>query len=65
MYLDVGSQKSIKDLIKLIEKENIHIDILINNAGISKTEELYNPTPNLNFSKECLNINLLGPINLT
>lgn len=65
MYLDVASQQSIKDLVKAIEKENIRIDILINNAGVSKTEELYNPTPNLSFSKECLNINVLGPIHLT
>ena len=56
---DVTNELEIKNLIEIIKKDQGHLDILINNAGIAIDTELKSKTKD-NFLK-ILDTNLIGP----
>jgi NAD(P)-dependent dehydrogenase (short-subunit alcohol dehydrogenase family) len=60
-YVDLSSQDSIRKVVKEIEKEYSQIDVLINNAGVSKRKYEISP----DGYEMTLAINYLGPFLLT
>jgi NADP-dependent 3-hydroxy acid dehydrogenase YdfG len=65
VQLDVTSGQSIAKVADQIGKNDVKIDVLVNNAGLGKGSELKKPCPDYEFAKMCLNINTLGAMNLT
>jgi short-subunit dehydrogenase len=64
-YLNISSTENIREFAKEMEQEKVKIDILINNAGVGKAEELHREFPNLEWTKECLGINVVSQVILT
>lgn len=56
---DVGNEEEVKRMIELIEQEQGHLDILVNNAAITMDNEFFDKTK-AEFSK-VLETNLVGP----
>jgi NAD(P)-dependent dehydrogenase (short-subunit alcohol dehydrogenase family) len=63
-HCDIASSNSIDRLCKIIDKENIHVDVLVNNVGIS-----YGAPSIMNFDidewQRVFYTNVLGPMYLT
>jgi len=63
LQLDLSNIEDIKKLKSLFEKEDLKIDILINNAGIGP--DLGTLKPDLNTFKHTLDVNVIGTTFLT
>ncbi len=60
---DLRDAEQINQLIKRVEKEFGHLDILINNAGGSPPAPAKKSSPN--FNEKIIGLNLLAPLNLS
>lgn len=60
---DIRDADQINNLIKYIEKEFGHLDVLINNAGGSPPSLAKDSSPN--FNEKIIGLNLLAPLNLS
>jgi uncharacterized oxidoreductase len=64
-FLDINDPGSIRALGKLIVQDHPNLNVLINNAGISRIEHLKELPASLADSEAVITTNLLGPIRLT
>ncbi|MGH2612974.1 MAG: SDR family NAD(P)-dependent oxidoreductase, partial [Rhabdochlamydiaceae bacterium] len=61
--LDLGSETSIEQCVALLEKQNITLDVLINNAGVNPgIDDEYLSVEKL---RQTIEVNLIGLISLT
>jgi uncharacterized oxidoreductase len=65
LTLDVSDAKSIPLLAAQLTKEYPSLNVLINNAGIMRPENLLEKPDDLSTAKKTIRTNLLGPIRLT
>jgi len=65
LTLDVSSAASIRDFANRVEREFPATNVLINNSGIMRPENLTAEPINLANSEEIIATNLLGPIRLS
>ncbi len=63
--LDIENAASIRSLAAQIVKDHHGLNVLINNAGIMRPENLRNPSQTLADAEAMISTNLLGPIRLT
>jgi uncharacterized oxidoreductase len=63
MVLDIDSTKSIEEFSKRINQEHPQLNVLINNAGIMRPEQV--KSGNVADAEAMITTNLLGPIRLT
>ena len=63
LFLDIADSKSIEDFVLTIKQNNTHIDVLINNAGISQRSQA-EETP-IAVDRKIMEVNFFGQINLT
>ncbi len=61
--LDLGSEKSISDFLKNLENQGIHIDVLINNGGISQRS--LSLETQLEVDRKIMEVNYFGSVALT
>tara|TARA_B100000795_G_C22756094_1_gene421555 strand:+ start:221 stop:967 length:747 start_codon:yes stop_codon:yes gene_type:complete len=61
--MDVSNRKSVINVISSIRKNNPHIDVLVNNAGINKPEDFDKITDN--DWDQVVDVNLKGPFIVT
>lgn len=61
--LDLSDENSISTLVSDLKRENINIDVLINNAGIVVNR--HSPNVSIKSLRENLEVNLIGTVNLT
>lgn len=64
MVVDVEDPKSITDFAERVVAEHPNLNVLINNAGIMRREDL-SSTRDLSDAEQTIVANLLGPIRLT
>ncbi|HEX4141870.1 MAG TPA: SDR family NAD(P)-dependent oxidoreductase [Candidatus Methylacidiphilales bacterium] len=64
-FLDANDPGSIRAVAKLIVQDHPELNVLINNAGISRIENLKELPASLADSEAVITTNLLGPIRLT
>ena len=59
--LDIGDDASVQQAAKLIRDKALHLDLLINNAGITKRSDLANIRGELDFADmaQIYNVNTL------
>lgn len=65
MTLDIEDAASIQAFAKQAAAEYPKLNVLINNAGIMKIEDLRRPSSGAGVAEQTIAINLLGPIRLT
>jgi uncharacterized oxidoreductase len=65
LLLDISDQDSIRSFSRQVTQDYPDLNILINNAGISKVEDLKSPPDCLKDAEAIVTTNLLGPIRLT
>ena len=65
LNLDVSDPEAIQDFAARVTKEHPNLNVLINNAGIMKPENLQALPAGLADSEAVITTNLLGPIRLT
>lgn len=65
VHLDVSDSKSIQSFSAAAEKDYPSLNVLINNAGIMRPENLLEQSPNAHDAERHITTNLLGPIRLT
>jgi uncharacterized oxidoreductase len=65
VVLDVNDSQSIRDAAAKIVQRYPDLNVLINNAGIMRVEDLKKLPDGLKDSEAMINTNLLGPIRLT
>ena len=63
--LDIESAAGIRTFAAQLEKDHPALNVVINNAGIMRPENLHAAPENLADSEAIINTNLLGPIRLT
>jgi len=63
--LDVGDAGSIREFARRVTAEHPTLDVLINNAGIMRAEDLLAQTDDLADAEATVITNVLGPIRLT
>ena len=63
LQMDVSNRESVINVISSIRKNNSHIDVLVNNAGINKPEDFDKITDN--DWDNVVNVNLKGPFIVT
>lgn len=65
--LDIGDDASVQQAAKLIRDKAPHLDLLINNAGITKRSDLANIQGELDFADmaQIYNVNTLGPLRVS
>jgi uncharacterized oxidoreductase len=63
--LDVSDPKSIQSFAAQVMKDYPSLNVLINNAGMMRPENLLDPPNNLSTAEATVATNLLGPIRLT
>ena len=64
VYIELGSEESIKQGAKEILSHKLPIDIIVNNAGISLPQRMFSMTK-LDTVKEVFDINFYAPVLLT
>lgn len=64
VYFDAAHENEIKFCVKEIQKINRHIDILVNNLGVTSDQQLFQMTP-INKIKAEFDINFFSQIYLT
>lgn len=65
LTLDIEDPASIREFVQQVEAEYPKLNVLVNNAGIMKLEDLRHPSAPLKVAEQTIAINLLGPIRLT
>jgi uncharacterized oxidoreductase len=65
VVLDIENPASIRSFAAQIASEFLALNVLINNAGIMRPENLRNPPPEPTDAEAMITTNLLGPIRLT
>jgi len=65
LVFDIESPDSIGTCVARVKAEHPKLNVLINNAGIMRPENLQAPQPNLGDAEATIVTNLLGPIRLT
>lgn len=65
LALDIESPDDLQRFVAQVKTEFPSLNVLINNAGIMKTEDLRNSSDALRTAEQTIAINLLGPISLT
>ena len=65
LNLDISDAEAIQDFASRVTKEHPSLNVLINNAGIMKAENLQALPAGLADSEAVITTNLLGPIRLT
>ena len=65
VVLDVSDADSIRDVVAKVVQEYPDLNVLINNAGIMRAEDLKKWPGGLEDSEAAITTNLLGPIRLT
>ncbi len=65
LNLDISDPEAIQDFAARVTKEHPNLNVLINNAGIMKPENLQDLPAGLADSEAVITTNLLGPIRLT
>lgn len=65
ILLDINDRDSIHSLSQQVVQDYPGLNVLINNAGIAKVEDLKSPPDYLKDAEEAVITNLLGPIRLT
>lgn len=65
LTLDIEDPASIREFVQRVEAEYPKLNVLVNNAGIMKLEDLRHPSAPLKVAEQTIAINLLGPIRLT
>ena len=65
LVLDIEDRSTIRALAGRLASEFPAINVLINNAGIMRAEDLLNQQDDLNDAEAIVTTNLLGPIRLT
>ncbi len=63
MVLDIGDAESIKSFAAQVGKESPRLNVVIQNAGVMKSEDLLEDGPEV--AEETITTNLLGPLRLT
>ena len=63
--LDVSDPKSIQSFVAQMTKDYPSLNVLINNAGIMRPENLLEASNDLSTAEKTVTTNLLGPIRLT
>ncbi len=63
--LDIENPDDFQRFVAEVKQEFPALNVLINNAGIMKTEDLRNGSESLHTAEQTIAINLLGPIRLT
>jgi uncharacterized oxidoreductase len=63
--LDVSDPKSIQSFVARVTKDYPSLNVLINNAGIMRPENLLEASNDLSTAEKTVTTNLLGPIRLT
>ena len=61
--LDQGDAGAVRDFAREVVHRHPRLDVLVNNAGIVRAEDLYAPDPDV--VGEVVSTNLLGPLVLT
>ena len=64
LYFDLTDSNSMKEAIKIIKKEKIDIDVLVNNAGINTPYRRFQMIP-IDDYKKAMDANAFGHIELT
>ena len=65
LTLDVSDPKSIQSFAAQVTKDHPSLNVLINNAGIMRPENLLEASNDLSTAEKIITTNLLGPIRLT
>jgi uncharacterized oxidoreductase len=65
LTLDVSDPKSIQSFTAQVTKDHPSLNVLINNAGIMRPENLLEASNDLSTAEKTITTNLLGPIRLT
>ncbi|WP_198015001.1 SDR family NAD(P)-dependent oxidoreductase [Mastigocladopsis repens] len=65
LLLDINDRDSIRSFSQQVAQDYPGLNVLINNAGISKLEDLKSPPDYLEDAEAIVTTNLLGPIRLT
>lgn len=65
MELDVDDSASLKQFVTEIAQKHPKLNVLINNAGIMRPENLLQKQEDLSIAEKTIATNLLGPIRLT
>jgi uncharacterized oxidoreductase len=65
LLLDIDDRDSIRSFNQQVAQKYPELNVLINNAGISKAEDLKSPPDYLADAEAIVTTNLLGPIRLT
>jgi uncharacterized oxidoreductase len=65
LLLDIDDRDSIRSFSQQVAQNYPELNVLINNAGISKVEDLKSPPDYLADAEAIVTTNLLGPIRLT
>jgi uncharacterized oxidoreductase len=65
LLLDIDDRDSIRSFGQRVDRDYPGLNVLINNAGISKVEDLKSPPDYLADAEAIVTTNLLGPIRLT
>lgn len=63
LFLDIADAKSIEDFVLAIKQNHTHIDVLINNAGISQRSQA-EETP-ISVDRKIMEVNFFGQVSLT
>jgi len=65
LLLDINDQDSIRSFSQQVAQDYPGLNVLINNAGIAKVEDLKSPPDYLEDAEAIVTTNILGPIRLT
>ena len=65
MVLDVESAAGVRDFARRVAAEHPSLNVLINNAGVMRAENLLQPPDELADAEAMIATNLLGPLRLT
>lgn len=65
LLLDISDQDSIRSFSQQVAQDYPGLNVLINNAGIAKVEDLKSPPDYLEDAEAIVTTNILGPIRLT
>ena len=65
LLLDISDQDSIRSFSRQVAQDYPGLNVLINNAGIAKVEDLKSPPDYLEDAEAIVTTNILGPIRLT
>lgn len=65
LVMDIGDKTSVRDAAAQVVQANPELNVLLNNAGVMRMENLTAPPDDLRDAEDTVTTNLLGPIRLT